>query len=211
MEITRIQKDRHVFEELVAEFSGNRIISPAFLRQDYALLDNKSQYEFSFLADTGKVDLPQKLLTRTEQFEITQVGVFLLNEKTAKPGSGVLQTYPNATVFGGGVIEDLETIYNGKLSVNVNNVKILDGFPMRRFRSVPDTLKSAGNTESSYKPDSGLVDLPPKIRFVGNNQNSIVIDFPSYSLIDITTATAGEAFKLVVYLSGFLISSGTSR
>lgn len=211
MEITRIQKNRNVFEELVAEFRGSRVISPAFLRQDIALLDNKAQYEFSFLADTGKVDLPQRVLTRTEQFDITEIGVFLLNEKTAKPGSGVLQTYPNATVFAGGVVEDMETIYNGKLSINVNNVKILDGFPMREFRSVPDTLKSAGNTESSYKQHAGMVDLAPRIRFVGENQNSIVVDFPSYTGIDLTTSTAGEAFKLVVRLEGFLISSGTSR
>lgn len=201
-----VRRREAIFKEMKAKHPAH-VVSPSFLRQDIATKSNKSNYEFTFLQENGQASLPEKLLSRTDLFEVTHMGLYLLMEKTAKPGSGILQTYPNSTVFTDSTVEDLETFWNGHMSVQVNNVIVVEDFPTRKFRYVPETLKSAGNINSSYPMDAGMVELPIRIRMDGANKNNFRVETPSYDGIALVTTTAGSAIKLVMVLEGFLIES----
>ena len=203
---TREAVNRQVFHELTQnpEFK-NSVISESFLREDMALVNNKSEYLFRFLAETGQADLPERRLSRTDIFIVTAIGLFLINEVDAKRGNAALQTYPNPTVFAAGTPADLEAIYNGALNFQVDNVVILDDYDTQNFRHVGDLLESAGNTKSAKGAFDGMVQLATRFVMDGASKNEFRLEIPTFANIDLDTPTAGETIKVVAKLHGFLI------
>lgn len=199
------QRYRETFLQLKGENPGH-VVSRSFLRHDIPLKSNRSLYEANFLAENGQIELPQSRLSRTDSFMALMLGFFLLAEKDDKPGSAVLQTYPNPTVFAGAAaLEDLEVFYNGEIDIQVNNVIISERFPLRDFRYVGETQKTGATSENSKGSHAGMVLLPPRVNLNGAEKNRIAVRIPSYAGIDLESGTAGETFKLVAYLDGFLI------
>lgn len=200
-----IDRSRDTFLELTSSYPEH-VISPSFLRQDMALMSNKSRYEFNFLAESGQVALPQQLLSRTDKFVVLSLGIFLLQEADAKPGSGILLTHPNATAMGGvTAIADFETVYNGSLDIKVNAVTIMEGISTRGCRVVGDSIQSGTIPASSRGARDGMLELPPNIHFNGAQKNRVQLDIPSFTGIDLQTATANFTNKVVCFLEGFLV------
>lgn len=217
------ERERSLFETLKSRFPNN-VVSRSYLRQDIALADNRDSYSASFLAENGLGDLPQRRLSRADLFVAFMMGIFLIREAKAKPGSGVLLTYPNPVVFAtvGTAGADLEAIYNGLIKLEINNSIPFDAYPSRHFRHVPETQQraaftlqnAAGNENvagapvvagSNQHPDDGVALLPQNVYLFGENTNKMTLTIPTYPGIDLSDSNNDFSAMVGFVLEGFLI------
>jgi hypothetical protein len=132
---------------------------------------------------------------------------------TPEPGGFELQSFPNTTYFpavAGFNPQDLEVFYAGNVILSINNIIIINSFPMKRFRSVPQTLQSAVNTKSEMDLSDGMVPVVPYPRFSGTQTIQIQANVPIFTGMEVASATAGTVHQLVAYAEGFLVSQGSN-
>ena len=196
---------REAYLEVKQEFDGNPIISPSFLRQEIALADGKTTYRYNFLKENTEPEA-QKLLSRTDTFVVTHLGMYLLSRTGTLDFAEILHTYPNDVVFATEA-PDLEAVYNGHVDVKINNIEVFERFPTNLFRYVPETIENATNNftmSGGFGVADGAVELPMRINMDGSQKNSFTIELPVVSGIDVTPASGSN--QLVLMLFGFLVS-----
>src|SRR4051812_478157 len=88
-----------VYKGAVSKFPG-KLVQPGFLLAVIALSNGKAAYAFAIIQNNGfAARADEKRLNQNDAFVASHVGLFLKREDSAKPGSGQLHTYPNATAF----------------------------------------------------------------------------------------------------------------
>ncbi|MEO0896291.1 MAG: hypothetical protein AAFY71_07840 [Bacteroidota bacterium] len=204
LETSKVGRYRQVFERLQRDYKGH-VIAQSFLRQDQVLANNQSNYLFRFLAEQGIPSLPQQYLSRTDKFVVVCAGLYIFADDDAKPGTAVLQTFPNGTVFAGGTVKDLEVIYQGLLKYQTDNVVMMDSLATQKFRHVPETQQSGTIPNSSYGLDYGLVELPNRLVIDGASKNEFNLEIPTFTGIDLDNGTEGVTNKVALFLDGFLV------
>jgi hypothetical protein len=215
------EQDRRAFEMLkdpqqYPAFTG-KVISQGYLRQQLTLVNGQASYTFNLTSNqANSTPLPQKLLNVTDTFFSTRMGLFLLKQVTAEAGGFELQSYPNPTYFpavaGPSAFnpQDMEVIYNGSLSITVNNIILVNGLPTKRFRTVPQTLQSGVNSKSEMDLSDALIPIVPYPRFDGTQSIEVTVKIPTFTGMEIASATAGTTHELVLYTEGFLIAQGSA-
>lgn len=202
------ERNRNIYNALKKELEQYGIVpTPAILRQSVVITNTKDNYIFEFNKDTDTgADINLK---REDDFVITDLGVYLLREPTAEAGTGVLQTYVNATNFpaaSGFSPEDLNVFYNGTLETRRDKQTDYEKFPTLAFQFIPQFQQSASTNKSQKNAFDGVVSLDPLVRFKGNAKNKITITVPIFGGIEVASVTAGVDHKLVVIPYGYLIS-----
>jgi hypothetical protein len=199
-------------ENLRETYGAEVPLFDSYLRAKQPLLNNKSQYDFNIVLQSGgQAVLPELKLQITDAFYCYAIGLFLEREETAKPGKAVLQTYPNETYFPVVVgppaftPADLEAIYNGYMQIQVNQTVICQYLPTSQFRTVDTTLQSGTNNKSERHVDDGFVELEPNLKLAGSQNIKISVVMPSWANIAIESQSAGFVNNLVLMPLGFLI------
>src|SRR5689334_17283453 len=111
----------------------------SFLRQQVELKNNQTTLLFDFDGNQPGVSTERKLSSK-DGFFAHSLGLYLLIEDSAKPGSGVLQSYPNyqTIIRKAGILvanaSDLEALYNGQMKAQIDQTVVFDGLDTRRFR-----------------------------------------------------------------------------
>lgn len=186
----------------------------SFIQVDYQLASNNPRYSFPLTKNTAS-RTSERRLDINDAFAITHIGLFLKREDSAKPGKGVLQTYPNNTVFALEALnldpDDLEAIYNGTLSIKVGEKTWVDAMSTTVFRSIRTTQQASASTKSEQVTLDGFVEAEPYITLDGSEQNEIVLNIPSYAgmLLQNSTGGAGQTVYVVLKCYGFLIKGGS--
>jgi hypothetical protein len=201
------QRVRQKFEDLKKQYPGS-VPTISFLRHEQVLKDNKSIYEFDFNSRNDALESERRLSDK-DVFLALDMGLYLIAEKDAEPGSGQLLSYPAAAQFPDVATDatagtkgfkraHLEVVYNGKMSVNVQNNIVFEALDTRRFRK-----QNSAASEQGY--NDGLVNLEPYIVLNGKNKNKVVVQIPTFGGILIESSTAGVEHRLVAYAVGILI------
>lgn len=201
-----MNRDRQIYNSLVKKYPG-QIISPDYLRIEQDLTNTKGSYVFPIETTSGQGLLERKL-DRNDIFVITSLGIFLLAEVDTTPGAGVLQTYPNQTVFpaaAGFNPDHLEAIYNGKLSLKVQSKMNIEGMSMLHFRYVPETQQSAAGNKSQYSVDRAAYPLGSLIALKGTMNVEVKVEFNTFANIQIAAVAANTKHKIVFMPFGYLI------
>ena len=112
--------------------------------------------------------------------------------------------------------EDINALYNGKLTWSIDNGVLFSAFPMERFRRVPETqgafvLDSQDapvleGIESEWDIIKQCELLIPKITVCGTRDHRINVNFDAAGLQ--FASTTGTTPTLVFYMDGFLVKSG---
>ena len=121
-----------------------------------------------------------------------------------------LYTYPNASAFTtSGAAAALYNLYNGKLSVVVNNRQIVPAWDLYRHLYVPQTQQGAAATATTIDENDatefGYYPVEPNIVLVGSKNNVISLELPGA----ISTLEAGTAPRIVVIMRGILAQNVT--
>ena len=195
--------------------AGSAVLSQSYLRFEAPLSTTKAQYQFDVLVNqsTNGIIATQSQLNLQDCFVVSQVGLFVAAPSGLTATDFRLYTYDNGNVFtGANVANGIRTVYNGELTLTVNQRQIVTGWNANRHYYVP-TQQQASNayyTTSSINfqdqidgNDSGYSPCEPNWVLVGSKKNDFVLNLPA------APAAVLANSRVVVILMGLLAQNTT--
>jgi hypothetical protein len=193
------------------------VLSQSYLRFEAALTTTTTQYNLDVLVNDNlnAPNVTQNKLNLQDAFICSQIGIFVgipYAPATAAQGKVKLYSYPDRTAFTVANAENLETLYNGFLSLTVNQRVIVPSWDLYRHYCAPITqtgqlpgTTAAGDIDNSTDfSQNGFVNVEPNMVFVGSKKNQLTVTLPQ-ALV----AVPANA-RLVIICRGLLAQNSTS-
>jgi hypothetical protein len=187
----------------------NAILSQSYLRFENFLSTTKTSYDFGVLNNqniSGQAQSnTEQRLNLQDAFYISEIMVYIAKASSATDSSYKLATYPSPTVFSTtGAAAALYTLYNGVLSLTVNNRQIVPNSDLTKFLQIPQTQATAATNSPIDQFDGGYGSVvEPNLVLVGQKN----------SLFNITIPTAFAALdtydKVIILVRGVLAQNVT--
>lgn len=190
--------------------TATAVLTQSSLRLEQAANIATTQYRFPVLNNDSnggntQFNTEQRLVLQ-DAFVISEMGLFLALPASAVDATFILYTYPSPIIFPLGKAT-LGVVYNGNISISVNNQIILPNWDTMRYRVVPETQDTANATPSIDQFDGneqGFYPVEPNIILSGSKNNVIQLNLPAaISAIDANT-------RLVLVMRGVRAQNSTS-
>lgn len=187
------------------------VLSQSFLRFEANLSTSVAQYTFDTLVNenTNPAFITQNKLNLQDAFIVGELGIYLAVPTTSSTSETrvKLYTYPNSVTFtGAGISDAMYTIYNGNLSLSINQRTILPYWDVMRHMYIPQTqLTAAVNSpiDQTEMYRQGMYTMEPNVILVGSKKN----------ILQLTCGAAPAAVlansRLVVIMRGILAQNVT--
>jgi len=184
------------------------------LRSEVAMSTSTTSYHVPILVNdsqNGNAFATENRLNLQDAFVVSSIGVFVSRPAASTTTAFQYYTYPNAQAFTtAGAADALYNLYNGSMSVVVNNRQIIPSWDLYRHLFVPQTQQgsSTGTNTAIDQNDAaeyGYYPAEPNIVFVGSKNNQISLNLPSA----IGTLQATTAPRIVVIFRGILAQNVT--
>jgi len=188
--------------------AGQAVLSQSYLRSEVAMSTSTTSYQIPILVNStgANTNYPtNQLLNLQDAFVVSSIGVFVSIPASSTTTAFPLYTYPNASAFTtSGAATALYNLYNGKLSVTVNNRQIVPAWDLYRHLYVPQTQQGAAATATTIDQNDatefGYYPVEPNIVLVGSKNNVVTLELPGA----ISTLQASVAPRIVVIFRGIL-------
>lgn len=192
---------------------GQAVLSQSYIRSEVAMSTSTTSYQIPILVNsTGATTnfSVNNLLNLQDAFVVSSIGVFCSIPASSSTTAFPLYTYPNASAWTtSGAAAALYNLYNGKLSVVVNNRQIVPAWDLYRHLYVPQTQQGAAATATTIDQNDatefGYYPCEPNIVLVGSKNNIISLELPGA----ISTLQAGVAPRITVIMRGILAQNVT--
>ena len=193
--------------------AGQAVLSQSYIRSEVAMSTTTTSYQVPILVNSvgsGTNFATNNLLNLQDAFVISSIGIFVAIPAASTTTAFPLYTYPNASAFSTvGAAAALYNLYNGKLSVVVNNRQIVPSWDLYRHLYVPQTQQGAASTATTIDQNDatefGYYPVEPNIVLVGSKNNVISLELPGA----ISTLQATTAPRIVVIMRGILAQNVT--
>lgn len=195
---------------------GQAVLSQSYLRTEVAMSTSTTQYTLPILVNTanaagGTTFSTTNLLNLQDAFVVSEIGIFTAIPAASTTTAFKLYTYPNAQAYTtAGAAAALYNLYNGQMSITVNNRQIMPSWDIYRHLFVPQTQQatSTGTNTAIDQNDAsafGYYPVEPNIVLVGSKNNQVVLNLPGA----ISTLQATTAPRIVVIFRGILAQNVT--
>lgn len=195
---------------------GQAVLSQSYLRTEVAMSTSTTQYTLPILVNTanaagGTTFSTTNLLNLQDAFVVSEIGIFTAIPAASTTTAFPLYTYPNAQAYTtAGAAAALYNLYNGQMSITVNNRQIMPSWDIYRHLFVPQTQQatSTGTNTAIDQNDAsafGYYPVEPNIVLVGSKNNQVVLNLPGA----ISTLQATTAPRIVVIFRGILAQNVT--
>lgn len=185
------------------------ILSQSFLRFENTLSTTKTSYDFGVLNNqtiSGQAQTPtEQRLNLQDAFYISELMIYIAKASSTTDAAFKLSTYPSPTVFTtSGAAAALYTLYNGVLSLTVNNRQIVPAQDMQRFLETPQTQATgAANSPIDQFDGSFSTVVEPNLVLIGSKNSLFNITIPSaFAALDANT-------RVVILARGVLAQNVT--
>lgn len=193
--------------------AGTAVLSQSYIRSEVAMSTSTTSYQVPILVNSTGSNTnfaTNNLLNLQDAFVVSSIGVFVAIPAASTTTAFPLYTYPNASAFTtSGASAALYNLYNGKLSVVVNNRQIVPSWDLYRHLYVPQTQQGAAATATTIDQNDatefGYYPVEPNIVLVGSKNNVISLELPGA----ISTLQASVAPRIVVIMRGILAQNVT--
>jgi hypothetical protein len=193
--------------------AGSAVLSQSYIRSEVAMSTTTTSYQIPILVNSvgaGTNFATNNLLNLQDAFVVSSIGVFVSIPAASTTTAFPLYTYPNASAFStSGASAALYNLYNGRLSVVVNNRQIVPSWDLYRHLYVPQTQQGAASTATTIDQNDatefGYYPVEPNIVLVGSKNNVISLELPGA----ISTLQASTAPRIVVIMRGILAQNVT--
>lgn len=193
--------------------AGQAVLSQSYIRSEVAMSTSTTSYQIPILVNSTGANTnyaTNQLLQLQDAFVVSSIGIFTAIPASASTTAFPLYTYPNASAYTtSGASAALYNLYNGKLSVVVNNRQIVPAWDLYRHLYVPQTQQGAAATATTIDENDatefGYYPVEPNIVLVGSKNNVISLELPGA----ISTLQAGVAPRIVVIMRGILAQNVT--
>lgn len=193
------------------------ILSQSYLRFERVASTSVTNYQFGVLLN----DNPQGSVVRSTEsrlqlqdaFYCSQIQFFIALADSATATDYKNYTYPSPFVFTGGsgaVAQGLYNVYNGTLSLNVNNRTIVTSWDLLRHLEINQTQQNAasgsGVNEDQFSGGySASFVAEPNWVLIGSKNNQLSIQLPT----SIPALTSGKTTVLGITMRGVLAQNCT--
>jgi hypothetical protein len=185
------------------------ILSQSYLRFENTLSTTKTSYDFGVLNNqtiSGQSQTPtEQRLNLQDAFYISEMMVYIAKASSATDASFKLSTYPSPTVFTtSGAAAALYTLYNGVLSLTVNNRQIVPASDLQKFLETPQTQQTgAANSPIDQFDGNFSTVVEPNLVLIGSKNSLFNITIPSaFAALDSNT-------RVVILVRGVLAQNVT--
>jgi hypothetical protein len=195
--------------------AGQAVLSQSYIRSEVAMSTSTTSYQIPILTNStgANTNFPtNQLLQLQDAFVVASIGVFISAPAASTTTAFPLFTYPNAVTFStAGAATALYNLYNGKLSVTVNNRQIVPAWDLYRHLYVPmfqqgsSSSATNGGIDQNDATEYGYYPVEPNIVLVGSKNNVITLELPGA----ISTLQASTAPRIVVIMRGILAQNVT--
>lgn len=170
---------------------GTAVLSQSYLRSEVVLSTTQTLYTFPILINdntAGAATNTSRLLNLQDAFYVSELALFVAAPSSATDTTFQLCTYPNTTQFTGGSADALNTLYNGNMSLTINNRQIMPSWDLYRHYNVPQQQQTAdadyttsgiNYLDQQSGASSAFVPVEPGIVLVGSKQNVLQINIPA--------------------------------
>ena len=219
---------RQRFVALQQEFGSMVTPEPSKIRIEVPLKEGVGQYRF----DIKKIvdNLREQSLDRNDVFVPNYMGVMFGFQNPEKPQT--MSLYPYAPVVGekfvaqeGFLSDDANALYNGQLTLQIDNTMILNSYPTENFKHVPEEqgcviYDGAALTNMGIQPEFTIKDacelVIPRILIAGTRDIKFIVNFDGAGLQFDAANGVGEGATdltpvLVFYMDGFLLKNGCEK
>ena len=191
-------RGQEIYQRTLGKYLGKKgvVITPGYLRLESAALGTQNTIDFGTLTNENApgataVNVAEQRLNMTDNFYVSEIGIYIMKVTTAgETHKGIMRTYLNSLIFSGSnEALNLRNLYNGKLLVDVNGDRIIDGWDvMRHYRvgnAQEDVLTAASGTGNAWEADTwdtasfGMFPCTPGFELQGNAKNKISISCPA--------------------------------
>jgi hypothetical protein len=188
---------------------GTAVLSQSYLRSEVLLTTTQTLYTFPILVNdnsvAGGITNTSNLLALQDAFYCSELALYFAVPGSSTASNYALNSYPNATTFPAGADDELYSIYNGKMSIIINNRQIVPSLDLYRFYDAEQTQAPAvANAKDQFSGKmTGKYVIEPGIVFVGSKQNIVQISIPNA----LASVTAGS--RMILYMVGHLAQNIT--
>lgn len=218
---------RQRFVALQNEFGSIVTPEPSKIRIEVPLKEGVGQYRF----DIKKIvdNLREQSLDRNDVFVPNYIGIMFGFQNPDKPQT--MSLYPYAPVVGDGLVaqegfvtKDANALYNGQLTLQIDNTMILNSYPTENFKKVPEEqgcviYDGTELTNMGIQPEFTIKDacelVIPRILIAGTRDIKFMVNFDGAGLqFDATYGTGEDGVLtpvLVFYMDGFLLKNGCEK
>lgn len=176
-------------------------LTQSTLRFEQPLKAGNTNYIFPVLNNENLFSNTEQRLLQQDSAVIYQMGIFVAKPSAADATNFSLCTYPSKAIFStGSTAEDLQALYNGSLSIAVNNDILVPSWDIFKHLNVPETQATiiTPPTDSSIDMIRGGFDgfypVEPNIVLIGSKNNVIQMRVPN----GIATVEANSRIVLIV-------------
>jgi len=193
------------------------VLSQSYLRFEANLSTNQTQYSFDILVNDNQnpAFITRQPLNLQDAFITSSIGMFVgVPSTSAVTDAKVkLYSYPDVTTFTAANALNLLALYNGTLSLTVNQRVIVPVWDAMRHYKAPITQTgytptgvTAGNIDNATDwSTDGFYAVEPNIVLVGSKKNQLVLNLPQA----LATLPAANA-RVVMIFRGLLCQNVTS-
>lgn len=194
---------------------GQAILSQSYLRLERQISTTTTSYQFGVLvndqpAGQGAVRPTEQRLNLQDSFFVSSVQIFTSTTASASTTNFSLDSYPNPRKYSGTTsATDLYNLYNGYLSLTVNNRVITPSWDIQKHLSIPQTQQTATPIASTVPLDqfegsmSGAFPVEPNWVLIGSKNNNLTLNLPAA-----ISAVTNTEF-IVILLRGVLAQNST--
>lgn len=207
-----LNNDRSVYEHIK---KAGVIVTQSYLRLEQSIQGTQTSTKFGVLVNEGTPSVTEVRLGITDNFVVTNVGMFLMKAGAAvaatnlEKAQSTLRTWPNPLIFTGAAEAiNLMGVYNGRYNIKINSTTYVENMDMYRYYNAPQSQKGVGpaviiQEDQVDGRDTGYEKIIPTIKLGGAAKNDILVTYPtSMSMI----GTLSENI-LVCILRGFLLQN----
>jgi hypothetical protein len=192
---------------------GQAVLSQSYIRTEVAMSTSTTSYSFPILVNsTGSTTsfATTNLLALQDAFVVSKIGLFVSIPAASTTTAFPLYTYPNASAFTtSGAAAALYNLYNGKLSITINNRQVVPSWDLYKHLYVPQTQQGAASTATTIDQNDasefGYYPVEPNIVLVGSKNNVVTIELPGA----ISVLQASVAPRISLIFSGILAQNVT--
>ena len=198
-----------------AGFNVNQaVLSQSYIRSEVAMSTSTTSYHVPVLINdtqNGSSFATESRLQLQDAFVVSKIGVFVAIPASSTTTAFPYYTYPNAQAFTtAGAAAALYNLYNGSMSISINNRNIVPAWDLYKHLYVPQTQQatSTGTNTAIDQNDAsefGYYPVEPNIVLVGSKNNQISLNLPAA----IGTLQAATAPRIIVMFSGILAQNVT--
>jgi hypothetical protein len=198
-----------------AGFNVNQaVLSQSYIRSEVAMSTSTTSYHVPVLINdtqNGSSFATENRLQLQDAFVVSKIGVFVAIPAASTTTAFQYYTYPNAQAFTtAGAAAALYNLYNGSMSISINNRNIVPQWDLYKHLYVPQTQQatSTGTNTAIDQNDAsefGYYPVEPNIVLVGSKNNQISLNLPAA----IGTLQATTAPRIIVIFSGILAQNVT--